>query len=61
MSRSGVGKTGVLGVKGTYWGAPSAMTSEVMGMDIGENGGNILGVRRGENDGNPGEKGVDSH
>ena len=58
MSRSGVGKTGV---KGTYWGVPSAMTSEVVGMGVGENGGNMLGVLRGENDRNPGEKGVDSH
>ena len=59
MSRSGVGKTGELGVKGTYWGTPSAMTSKVVGMGIGENGGNMLGVRRGGNGGNPGEKGVD--
>ena len=59
MSRFGVGKTGELGVKGTYWGTPSAMTSEVAGMGIGENGGDMLSVRRGGNGGNPGEKGVD--
>ena len=46
MSRSGVGKTGELGVKGA-------------GMGIGENGGDMLGVRREGNGGNPGEKGVD--
>ena len=45
MSKFGVGKTGELGVKGTYWGTPSAMTSEVADMDIGGNGGNML--RRG--------------
>ena len=59
MSKFGVGKSGELEVKGTYWGTPSVMTSEVVDMGIGENGGNMLSVRRGGNGGNPGEKGVD--
>ena len=59
MSKFGVGKTGELGVKGTYCSTPSAMTSEVADMDIGGNGGNMLRGGGGGNDGNPGEKGVD--
>ena len=58
MSKFDVGKTGELEVKGTYWGTPSAMTSEVVGMGIDENEGNMPSVRKGEMVEIQGEKGL---